>query len=114
MTETEFLQRLETALRRVENAIDAADADIEVERSGNVLTLELADGSRIVINGQAPTQQLWLAARSGAHHYTWRDGNWLDTRDASEFFASLSRIVSAEGGVALLIGGPTRDENTPD
>jgi len=114
MTESEFLQRIETVLQQVEKAIDASDADIEVERAGNVLTLELADGSRIVINGQAPTQQLWLAARSGAHHYAWSDGSWLDTRDGSEFFASLSRIVSMQGGVALLIGRRSADGKAPD
>jgi CyaY protein len=47
-------------------------------------------------------QQLWLAARSGAHHYAWVDGDWRDTRDGSEFFASLARIVSAEGGVPVI------------
>jgi CyaY protein len=46
-------------------------------------------------------QQLWLAARSGAHHYAWVDGDWRDTRDGSEFFASLSRVMSAQGGAAV-------------
>ena len=102
MTESEFRERAESALRQIENAIDATDMDIEVARAGNVLTLELDDGSRIVVNSQAPMQQLWLAARSGAHHYSWIDGDWRDTRDGSEFFASLSRIVSAEGGVPVV------------
>jgi CyaY protein len=102
MTETEFLERVETALRQIETAIDATGMDVEVARSGNVLTLELDDGSRIVVNSQAPMQQLWLAARSGAHHYAWVDGDWRDTRDGSEFFASLARIISAEGGVPVI------------
>jgi CyaY protein len=101
MIESEFLERAETALRQIENAVDAADVDIEVTRAGNVLTLELDDGSRIVVNSQAPMQQLWLAARSGAHHYAWVDGDWRDTRDGSEFFASLSRVMSAQGGAAV-------------
>ena len=113
MTESEFLERIETVLRQIETAIDAADADIEVARAGNVLTLELADGSRIVVNSQAPMQQLWLAARSGAHHYAWSDGHWRDTRDGSEFFAALSRIVSSQGGVPLLISGRATDAEAP-
>jgi CyaY protein len=105
MTESEFLERAENALRAVESAADAADIDIEVTRAGNVLTLELADGSRVVINSQAPMQQMWLAARSGAHHYAWVDGEWRDTRDGSELFAALSRIVSAEGGSPVVFSG---------
>ncbi len=51
--------------------------------------------------------RLWLAARSGAHHYEWRDG-WRDTRDGTELFAALSRIVSALGGSAIVFGSRTR------
>jgi CyaY protein len=109
MTETEFLERADAVLRRLENAIDAAEGDIEVTRAGNVLTLELADGSRIVINSQAPMQQMWVAARSGAHHYAWDGNAWRDTRDSSEFFAALSRILSALGGAPIVLtSGSTR------
>jgi len=52
-------------------------------------------------------KQLWVAARSGAHHYEWRDG-WRDTRDGSELFAALSRIVSALGGSAIVISSRRR------
>ena len=103
MTESEFLERAEHALHAIESAADAVD--IEVTRAGNVLTLELADGSRVVVNSQAPMQQMWLAARSGAHHYGWVDGEWRDTRDGSELFAALSRVVSAEGGTPVVFSG---------
>jgi CyaY protein len=105
MTESEFLERAEATLRQIETAVDGADVDIELSRAGNVLTLELDDGSRIVVNSQAPMQQLWLAARSGAHHFAWVDGAWRDTRDGSELFASLSRVVSAQGGTPVVFSG---------
>jgi len=107
MTESEFLERAEGALRQIEKAVDAADLDIDLTRAGNVLTLELADGSRVVVNSQAPMQQLWLAARSGAHHYAWVDGDWRDTRDGTEFFASLSRILSTLGGAPVVLSART-------
>jgi CyaY protein len=107
MTDSEFLDRAEHALRAIESAADAVD--IEVTRAGNVLTLELADGSRVVVNSQAPMQQMWLAARSGAHHYRWLDGVWLDTRDGSELFEALSRIVSAEGGTPVVFSARAAD-----
>lgn len=108
MTESEFIERAEATLAAIEDAIDASDLDIELSRAGNVLTLEFPDGARVVVNSQAPMQQLWLAARSGAHHYQWADGAWRDTRDGSEFFAALSRIISAISGSAVVVSGRPR------
>jgi CyaY protein len=103
MTESEFLERAETTLRAIEQAIDASGVDIDATRSGNVLTLELGDGSKVVINSQAPMQQLWVAARSGAWHFAAQDDTWIDTRDGSELFAALSRLISAQGGEPVLL-----------
>lgn len=106
MTETEFNELAEATLDAIEAAVDATGADIEASRSGNVLTLELADGGKVVINSQAPMQQMWVAARSGGFHYA-RDGDrWRDTRDGSELFAALSRILSSQGGEPVVIAVP--------
>jgi CyaY protein len=105
MNESEFLAAAERTLDAIESAVEACGADIEATRAGNVLTLELADGSKVVVNSQTPMRQIWVAARSGGFHYEWRDGAWRDTRDGSELFAALSRIVSAQGGVPVLLRG---------
>lgn len=106
MTETEFLAHAERALDRVEAALteaaERAHLDIDANRAGNVLTLELDNGARLVINSQAAMQQLWVAARSGGHHYALAaDGLWRDTRDGSELFASLSKLLTAHGGAPI-------------
>ncbi|MCU0764782.1 MAG: iron donor protein CyaY [Burkholderiaceae bacterium] len=105
MSESEFLAAAERTLQAIETAVEECDADIEATRSGGVLTLELADGSRIVVNSQAPMRQIWVAARSGGFHFEWRDGAWHDTRDGSELFSSLSRAISAQGRTAVLLRG---------
>jgi CyaY protein len=105
MNESDFAAAAERTLAAIEAAVEACGADIETTRSGNVLTLELADGSKVVVNSQAPMRQVWVAARSGGFHYEWRDGAWRDTRDGTELFAALSRIVSAQGGEAVLLRG---------
>jgi CyaY protein len=97
MTDSEFLQLVEQAFNAIERSIDAAESDIEVSRAGSVLTLELGSGAKIIINSQAPMQQIWVAARSGAYHYAYRDGRWIDTRDDSELYAALSSLLSTEG-----------------
>lgn len=109
MTETEFNSLATATLDAIESALEATGADVEAARSGNVLTLELADGSKVVVNSQAPTQQMWVAARSGGFHYARRADEWRDTRDGSELFAALSRILSAQGGEAVLLK-PQRQE----
>jgi CyaY protein len=105
MTESEFLEHAERTLAQIETAVDASDLDVEATRAGNVLTLETADGGRLVVNSQAPMQQLWLAAPSGAWHFVLKDGRWRDTRSDADFFDVLSRALSPAGGppVALRV-----------
>lgn len=103
MSESEFVVAAERTLAAIESALEASAADIEVTRSGNVLSLELADGSKIIVNSQTPMQQIWMAARSGGFHYAWCDGAWRDTRDGTELFAALSRAVSAQGGIPVVL-----------
>lgn len=103
MTESEFNELAESVLDAVEAAVEATEADIESTRVGNVLTLELANRSRVVVNSQAPMQQIWVAAKSGGFHFALQDGQWRDTRDGSELFAALSRVVSAQGGEPVVL-----------
>jgi CyaY protein len=44
-----------------------------------------------------------VAARSGGFHYRLRDGRWIDGRGGDEMFAALSRVVSQQGGVAVVL-----------
>lgn len=110
MTDSEFDALATDTLNAVEAAVEAAaeagDVDIEVTRSGNVLTLELDDGARLVVNSQAPMRQIWVAARAGGFHYDRRGDEWRDTRDGSELFAALSRLLSTQAGVPLTLVPP--------
>ena len=75
--------------------------DIDTHRTGGLLELSFPDGSKIVVNTQPPLHEVWLAARDGGFHYRFEEGRWLDTRDGSEFFESLSHHASAQGGLPL-------------
>lgn len=108
MTESEFLAIAERELDAIESAFERAgveaDVDLECSRSGNVLEIEFIDSSsKIIINTQAPMREIWVAARAGGFHYRRNDGRWLDTRDGSELFASLSRLAGLQAGTALSI-----------
>ena len=103
MTESEFLERSEAALRALERAIDQTDAGIDYNRSGGVLTLELDNGAKIVVNTQLPMRQIWVAARSGGFHYSYDGQAWRDTRDQTELFSALSKIISEQSGQPLVL-----------
>ena len=103
MTESEFLQHSDALFADIEDQIDEGGWDFDCQCSGNVLTLEADDGSQIIVNRHTPNQELWIAAKSGGYHFAERDGQWLATRDGSEFFAVLSEALSAAAGEEVVI-----------
>jgi CyaY protein len=99
MDEREFGQRIDEALERIEAALEATGVDADVElKEGGVLEIEFADGSRMVINRHAAARELWVAARAGGFHFRWDGAAWRDTREGTELFAALSKLVSAQSG----------------
>ena len=106
MTDLEYLDHAEAALKAIEIACDRindeCDADVDNQRTGGMITLSFANHSQIVINLQKPLQEIWLAARAGGFHYKFERGQWLDTKDASELFAGLSRYASEQAGQPLV------------
>ena len=107
MTEPGFHELCDRLLRAIEDAVDACGADVETSRSDNVLELEFDDGSKVIVNGNAPMREIWVAAKSGGFHFR-RDGErWVDTRSGEELFACLSRVASQQAGAQVLLGaGP--------
>jgi CyaY protein len=98
MTDSEFLDLVDTLLGTIEARAERLDADVSAERSGNVLNLEFDDGSKIVINSQVALHEMWMAARSGGFHFRWQDGVWRDSKSGEEFLAMLSRLASEHAG----------------
>jgi CyaY protein len=98
MSDSEYLTRAEAVLAAVERAIDDTDADIELERSGNVLTLEFANRTKIIVNLQPPMKEIWIAAKAGGFHFRFADSAWRDTRSGTEFFAALSDYATQQAG----------------
>lgn len=54
MTEQQFLGLVGRTLTAVEDALDTAGADVETSRGGHVLPVVFDDGSKIVVDAQAP------------------------------------------------------------
>ncbi len=106
MTDLEYQNQAESVLKAVEKACDRlndeSDVDIDNQRTGAMITLTFSNRSQIIINLQKPLQEIWMAAKAGGFHYKFNSGQWMDTKDSSEFFANLSRYASEQAGQPLV------------
>ncbi len=108
LTDSEYHRLSAALLANVEAVLDEwlqGDViDIDSARTGGMLEMTFPNASKIVINTQPPLHEIWLAARSGGHHFKCRDGHWIDTKDGREFFDALSACASEQAGMALRFG----------
>ena len=98
MTETEFEDRISKILDVIEAQSDEwferLDVDVDSKREANVLNLLFDNKTPVVINSQAPLQELWVAAPSGGFHYRFNGSHWVDTRGGPDLEQALSAIFS--------------------
>jgi CyaY protein len=108
MTDLEYMDHAESLLARIERDCDRindqTDADIDAQRTGNMVTLAFPSGSQIVVNLQKPLHEVWLAARAGGFHFRYADGHWRDTKTGEDFHDRLSRSASEQTGLTLRFG----------
>ena len=108
MDEREFMAAADAELARIEAALEAAsmsgvsDFDFET-KPGGVIEIEFGNGSKIIVNRHGAAREIWVAARSGGYHFRPDGGRWLGTRDGEELLAALSRTVSEQAGVTVLL-----------
>jgi CyaY protein len=102
MDESEYGRLADAALRRIEEGLDLAAADLDYQlAAGGVLEIEFTDGSKMVVNKQSAAQEIWVAARSGGYHYRWDGAQWRDTRSGEELYAALDRMISQQSGETI-------------
>ncbi len=103
MDETGFNAIAEAELSRIEQALDAAGLDVEVQ-PGGVLQVEFDDGSQMIINRHSAAREIWVAAKLGGFHFRPTDDQqWVNTRDGEELWTALDRLASAQAGEAVLL-----------
>jgi CyaY protein len=108
MTDLEYMNLAESLLEQVERDCDRINdhtgADIDNQRTGDMVTLVFAGGGQIVVNLQKPLHEVWLAARAGGFHFRFADNRWRDTKTGEDFYDCLSRAASGQTGLALRFG----------
>jgi CyaY protein len=104
MEERDFETRATAALEAIGRALDEIEVDFEL-KEGGVLEIEFDDGAKIIVNRHGAAREIWVAARSGGFHYRWDGNAWRDSRDGSELFGALSRLISGQLGRGVRLGG---------
>lgn len=105
LDEAEYSRLAAALMAGVEATLDAwlqTDViDIDSARTGGLLEMSFPGGSKIILNTQPPLQEIWLAAKSGGFHFRHQNGRWVDTKDACDFYDTLSRCATEQAGRSL-------------
>jgi len=103
MDEATFDKLAADELKRIDTALGKVDG-IEVDSTGDVITVEFDDGARYVVNSHRAARQIWLAAELSAAHYS-RDehAKWIDTRGGGELWARIEEVLTNKLGRAVLL-----------
>jgi len=104
MNESEFDKKATDTLLTIEQGIEESGADIDFEAAGGILTLEFANGTKIIINKQGAARQIWIAAKSGGYHYGFVDGQWINDQGGGELMRELSQFIREQSDEEVNLG----------
>lgn len=98
MNDSKFHQLADQLMLNVEQTLDnfTGDTDIDCETNGNVMTLTFENGSKIIINRQESSQQIWLATKTNGYRFDYKDGIWACNRSGKAFFTLLSEAITGQ------------------
>jgi CyaY protein len=106
MNPNEFESRADAMLEKVARAVEESGVDCDCEPKGSgVLEIEFADRSRIIVNRHSAAQEIWVAAKSGGHHFHFDGSAWVHTRDGRELIIVLSALIAAQSSTASRTAG---------
>lgn len=95
MDVNKFLTQTSHTLQLIEQIIHDHYSEIDVDDDGNFV-LEFPSGRQAVFSVHKPTEQLWLAHASGAHHFNLSSAGWVSTKQLG-LVTALEQIFAYEG-----------------
>ena len=100
----DFARESAAALARIEQGVLDAEIDADADFvSDGVLEIEFANGGKMVVNRHDVSRQVWVAGRTGAHHFRWNGTGWDDTRSGESLMLVVSRLVSQMAGQTVVL-----------
>jgi CyaY protein len=98
MDERSFVTAAEAELGALDDALAALEPEgVDWQLADGVLTLELDDRSKIVVNVHRPAMEIWVAAGASAWHFHLDAGRWC-TYKGEELRSTLARLVGEKIG----------------
>lgn len=104
LTEREFERVAETSLQALDSALSDVDG-LEASLQMGILTLEFADGAKVVVNSHRAARQIWMAAERSAWHFDYQpsDGKWIAGKNGDELWAVIQDVTSRKLGRPVLL-----------
>ncbi|MGH1430093.1 MAG: iron donor protein CyaY [Neptuniibacter sp.] len=103
MTESEFNDQVDATLDRIEEILDDAETDIDVQLGGGILTIICENRSQLIFTRQAPVKQLWLATKGGGFHFDYdaKQEQWVLDSTAEPLDQFFAKAFSEQAGETL-------------
>ncbi|GAA0300385.1 iron donor protein CyaY [Psychrosphaera haliotis] len=101
MNDSQYHQLADDLLNQLQDNIDEIDFDLDYETAGGILEVIFPNGTKIIINKQAPLHQIWVATKFNGHHFEYKDGVWIDNRTDVELFTLLNDAGTKQAGTAI-------------
>lgn len=106
MNDSQYNLLVDELFLAVEEAIEDCPSDIDYEGVSGLLTLTFINGTKIILNKQAPLHQVWIATKFNGHHFSLQDALWFDKRGGGEFWQFLSAAVSKQAQAEISLSAP--------
>jgi len=102
MDEKQFERLASDELERIDEALSALDG-VDVDLADGILTLELDEGPKVVVNSHSAARQIWVAANLAAGHFSPdpKTGRWFDSRTGEDLWDRLQAILTERLGHAV-------------
>lgn len=101
MNDSQYNLIADEVLLAVEEAIEECGHDIDYEGVSGLLTLTFKNGTKIILNKQAPLHEIWVATKFNGHHFQYINDQWFDKRGNAEFWSFLSEAVSIQADAKI-------------
>lgn len=98
MNDSEYHQLADELLIQLQDAVDEVEFDLDYESAGGIVEIMFPNGTKIIVNKQAPLHQIWVATKFNGHHFEYKDGQWIDNRSGSELWQLINDAASKQAG----------------
>jgi CyaY protein len=101
MNDAIYRELTESLYSRIEELIDILieenDSALDYENNGGVLTILCEDtNTQVIISRQQASHEVWVAAKSGGFHCTYKNDEWFCSKTNESLATLLTRTCSEQ------------------